>query len=541
MAQKTIDTPDIELTAEAALILCPLEEPHPEHTAVRFGGLPRLPKGTEWPEHITPETEWTSENRLRLHFFAEIDLAGIPRRLELPEESLPFVAKPSTGTLSIFLPLMGDCLHGCDPVVLYFPQSPKELPERAAPEDLDEIGPDSEYDALYVDEEALIHPKLLPPQSVQAIPYRTWRADQSWFKKYRALSLERQAAYKQLSVKEQRRLSRSSEKPDTPEQRAFDAAWQDYYAALQAGTDRNRREVRGAIKPFLRKRPSSPKPVLDRTFTKHLSGNYHSDLHDGYLTWGFLYALSQSFSLRLLNDFHEASTEAFKVQKGWLERVRTNGLRKRCERGLSKVKSLIRQPNDELPVPTEDLSSNLLPDAQLIHWLEMSHSASDGALPNQIKRKLIDFLNSIVVEGEEAEATAKLKLLENHTHYLTTGMLFDSVHSSVNDAFDEVKRLGLVIKPKKEPIKPVASAATCDVPKSAVGVRLEDYPIQMFGVGDQIQQGRDTNADAVLLFQISDQFGTAVNLRGCLLQIWISKEDLAAGRFDRTWSELEMS
>ena len=61
----------------------------------------------------------------------------------------------------------------------------------------------------------------------------------------------------------------------------------------------------------------------------------------------------------------------------------------------------------------------------------------------------------------------------------------------------------------------------------------------MFGFGECWQHAtRDHHSD-VLLMQIESVGGVIVN--DGIVQVWISHEDLAAGRFEKTFTTMEMS
>jgi hypothetical protein len=66
-------------------------------------------------------------------------------------------------------------------------------------------------------------------------------------------------------------------------------------------------------------------------------------------------------------------------------------------------------------------------------------------------------------------------------------------------------------------------------------------PFQMFGVGDNLQGAVAKQADKILLFQLGSNFGHALHLGDCAVQIWITPEDLASARFDRVTTTVAMS
>ena len=66
-------------------------------------------------------------------------------------------------------------------------------------------------------------------------------------------------------------------------------------------------------------------------------------------------------------------------------------------------------------------------------------------------------------------------------------------------------------------------------------------PLQMFGYGYNLQNAAVEHIDDVLLLQLGDAFGTAIDFsgQGAVLQLWVSPEDLAAGRFYAVTATLE--
>ncbi|NNE87532.1 MAG: DUF1963 domain-containing protein [Silicimonas sp.] len=69
----------------------------------------------------------------------------------------------------------------------------------------------------------------------------------------------------------------------------------------------------------------------------------------------------------------------------------------------------------------------------------------------------------------------------------------------------------------------------------------ETRQLQMVGLGYVIQSAPIDHEDKVLLLQVSNACGVNFGGYDMILQEWITYEDLAAGRFDRTISTLDMS
>ena len=80
-------------------------------------------------------------------------------------------------------------------------------------------------------------------------------------------------------------------------------------------------------------------------------------------------------------------------------------------------------------------------------------------------------------------------------------------------------------------------------PKHEPGFSLGIMPLQMFGLGFEIQSSVTDHADDVLLFQIGDSFGLPLENIGpdMVIHLWIKPEDLAAGRFENVVMTMDMT
>jgi len=117
------------------------------------------------------------------------------------------------------------------------------------------------------------------------------------------------------------------------------------------------------------------------------------------------------------------------------------------------------------------------------------------------------------------------------------------------DQIAAVLSAGLELTLNEQQINPQPSAAQSDwdryvaqstrVPPSEHAIDHEwrfcwDYrQIQMFGYGDNVQDAGERMEGKIMLLQVGDKFGTPLKLADVAIQLWISPEDLAAGRFDR--------
>ena len=150
-------------------VLRPTYPPTPEEFAqpTYFGGHPELPSDAEWPR---------TENGTPMMFLAQVDLADLPRDLNLPEENLPELDQlPRTGRLWFFAELAewGAYEEAPDGIRVLFDPAPRGLAKRSPPEDLTGHYQDN---LLYVWDEDQFperRPKSCPHVPVRAVPYRS--------------------------------------------------------------------------------------------------------------------------------------------------------------------------------------------------------------------------------------------------------------------------------------------------------------------------------------------------------------------------------
>lgn len=138
---------------------------------IRFGGKPRLPRGTDWPSHVSEI--YGEERQVVDHFIAEIDFSRLPRSVD--GQKLPDM--PSRGLLSLFLPLDADRMYAPELDVdgIFWTGDEAELIEVDPPEDLPTL---LTHDYLsHIHEDGIVGGgKLLVRQVAEAWPFQSARA-----------------------------------------------------------------------------------------------------------------------------------------------------------------------------------------------------------------------------------------------------------------------------------------------------------------------------------------------------------------------------
>ena len=77
-----------------------------------------------------------------MHFFAQVDLAELPRSMEQADQTFEMPMFPESGTLFFFLPLEADMIFQDGASVVFTPDAVADVPERLPPEDTPRIEED---------------------------------------------------------------------------------------------------------------------------------------------------------------------------------------------------------------------------------------------------------------------------------------------------------------------------------------------------------------------------------------------------------------
>ncbi|MEM1276698.1 MAG: DUF1963 domain-containing protein [Pseudomonadota bacterium] len=132
-----------------------------------FGGHPELPRALDWPR---------MQNGTPMMFLAQVDLADLPRDLNLPEENLPELdLLPRSGRLWFFAELAEWSAYEEDPdgIRVLFDPAPRDLARRMPPEDLTGHYQDNLLHVWDEDHFPDRRPKACPHVPIKAVPYRS--------------------------------------------------------------------------------------------------------------------------------------------------------------------------------------------------------------------------------------------------------------------------------------------------------------------------------------------------------------------------------
>ena len=116
---------DPQLVLAPAVLMRPVMDCEASaETPFKMGGNPQLPPAIDWP---------VSDFGVPLHFYAQVDFAHLPRRLEVNNHSFDMPAFPTRGTLFIFHALADTAIFETAPVLIFTPDDVSALPERTPP------------------------------------------------------------------------------------------------------------------------------------------------------------------------------------------------------------------------------------------------------------------------------------------------------------------------------------------------------------------------------------------------------------------------
>lgn len=498
---------DMSLPREAALLIRPLPaalttgaEP------IRFGGCPRLPEDFDWP---------CREDGYADHFFAEIDLA----KLAAAAGSHPVPAFPTHGTLFVFLPLALDGIFDRQKaLVLHTDQDVSKTPERTPPETLPN---------LHADEHGLIHAdgtthggRALVRQVAEALPFQSARAVNPL-----AVNMADAGGADVNAWREAHRLHQA-------------ALLKTYASARAMPPD--------PTIPPRAERPDGSRAVKDRVpdgFTK-----YRFEFEGHHLDWEFIFDWAQEFyrqcfsiTIDHLRDMIDDGNSQWLVPR-FIKRFK----RKRAAHNKRRY-GQGRKPwfwTFDDPVPRHETF-----DWQARRWLSLSQFAT-GHPPDRFLTAFCDMQEEILrhaneVDQDDYRLGPRIGMLDS----LVRGHDKHSGYTKVaaQDAFKHASKRAAQRYAAKSAELPQATrwdsrVVRAATPSAETGFSLGIMPLQMFGLGFEIQSAVSEHAEDVLLLQIGDSFGLPLQIGpDMILQLWITPEDLAAGRFDQVEMTLDMT
>ena len=440
-----------------------------------------MPKHLKWPEGY--------------HFFAQIDLASLPHDVTQNGVQLDLPQMSRSGTLFIFLPLSGEHLYTANAVVRYSPEATRDLPERRPPEDT----PAMDWDSHFVDERLVSSCGTMLPR--------------------RHVSVEGFLSHSNVNPYPSDNTPVERHKAEMRYAEALAPYGIDYYVGSEF-------PFPDAIKttPF----PSRLKAVSDRAAR---SGNKLLDRSYDW-TWQSILDVSQIVAAGFYDlAIREVADDAPTGLEGWISRKFTAKMKAQ--------KAAILTGNHSVPTtfwhrfrfksggpPTAD---NFI-DTQFEDWVANARINQDKPLTKEHEIAFQRLLKS-VHENRHLDGPVQLSKLERMwyhkvQHWDIWSVLADALKDDVNPEVSSLQGRQ----------SSIAQAINAVSEKTA---RKNVSRLQMFGFGECWQHAaRDHHSD-VLLMQIESVGGVIVN--DGIVQVWISHEDLAAGRFEKTFTTMEMS
>ncbi|MDJ0994568.1 MAG: DUF1963 domain-containing protein [Dinoroseobacter sp.] len=482
---------ETELSLETALLLRPLprsmwngDEP------MRFGGKPRLPQDVAWPRDETGHP---------LHFIVEIDLSRLPR----DAAGYPTPDLLAQGSLFLFLPLDFDRLYSEKPGRLVFtPDDVSTLPECDPPSDLGDIGT---MDPNHVHEDGTTEDgRLLVRQKAEVLQFRSERA-------INRLAEPDGGAWKRANQRHQAAVLQALK-----EARTF------------PGDDPEK------LAPFL-KIPLSFRQYLHRLRARHLD-------------WEFIFDWSKDFFERCQ---HETLGHLYDMQKAGVQPKRVAWAIRSIQKTLDKVGGARfaqgRKPNFYNFFAPVSVARAF--DWQARRWMALSRFRT-GALSPETLDLFVDMLIEIDRRANQKdEAGEPLGLRAGLLYYRVKGhgLRSDWTRTMARNALRHACDRAVTREPQQaEGVSKdeLWDRRIVEAQNQLVGSKAsrEVMPFQMFGLGYDYGSLHPKRDDDVLLFQFGEGFGLPLETgQDPVLQIWIKRDDLAAGRFDRVDYTLDMS
>ena len=484
-----------DLPREAALLIRPLpgvmltgDEP------IAFGGKPQLPPYLDWPRENRGEPE---------HFFAQIDLDRL--RCAAGQHAIPEL--PETGTIFVFLPLTNDGLYdSLAASVLYADEDVAGLPKRDPPEDLADL---LEYKQSY------IHPdgttdggQLLVRQWAEVIPFQSERA------------------VNPLAVN----MAEAAGEIVSP--------WK----------DAQQRHEHGLANALAGARPFPPPPehvdgmedLTNRIPSQFTRRNWM--FKPQHLDWEFIfdwakefYRLCYSLSVKHFREMQQAGNTQWMVPR-FIRRYERK--RKDLNKRLygTGQRPIFWTFEDPIAVK-EDF------DWQAKRWLALSQFETGHPSPHLLNA-FVDMLVEVRRHYDETDdegyhLLTRIGMLDNlikghdkHAGWTLTEAQAAFRKASENAAAREEARFNAMPQDTRWDSRVIQSQP--EPPSDGHRFNLGTMPLQMFGLGFEIQSAVSDHARDVLLLQIGDSFGLPLEIGpDMILQLWINPDDLAEGRFDR--------
>ena len=500
--------PDNAIAAPAVILRPMLATQSMKANTSFIGGMPCLPDIYDWPTYGPEDTAY--------HFFAQIDLSALPRELLVSGKSWPMPDFPKFGFLLVFLPLQGDMIDICPPVILFY-EDLRHCPALPPPHDVPKLREDD-----FVDLDAVSECRqMFRQQALSFIPC--------------------------MSV---RPLMPYSDEIAVPATSHLHDAVREAHPKVVL-----RKPQPGADKAIFLAERSNEHLNLARlpTYLQNASGASDAANHS-ISKWSDVFEFSRHFLIALID-------EALRVGRGKVS-AGIGGLKmKKAVDGFEALKSQIIDVtlDEDATVPELipahlgtfhrfmsklhrgiNLASAELLDVDAIRWMEIAKEQSRlMTLPETIE--FAQFLQRIDTLAN-AKKTARLRFLNGASGVTVKhGKLRQAAVKAWSVVRNNAQQqyIGPTLENGAEPVTEasirwqakVATQTQSDDTTLFGGSHLQ--PLQMFGYGELVQTAEYDNRDKVMLLRLGNQFGTGIDFGDVAIQIWISHGDLKHKRFDR--------
>lgn len=446
-----------------------------------FGGAPRLPENLQWPAAC--------------HFFAQIDLGSLPHdvtqngvRRDLPQFN-------RRGTLFVFLPLQGDYLYDQNAVILYSPEDTRDLPERTP----SKTTPVIDDEAQFVDYRQVSRcGRMLPRKHAKPEGF---------------------LSHSNINPFETENTPAARHKAESAYAEALAPYGIDYYV--------------GADFPFAEAMKTTPFTPRRQALTECAARSGPLFLEPSYeWTWQSIFDLSKTvaagcFDLAIAEVAEDAPTgrDGRISQKfvAKMEAKRTAMLGGNIF-GPTSFWQRFRFGSGGLP------RSGGMVDDQFEDWVAVARINKNKPLTNEVRTAFRKLLEDVYDKRYDSRR-AKMMVLERMRHHRVREWdIWSALEAALNGDPDERAIAEEANLSKLE--QHIRDLAT----KRAKDRRTT---IQMFGFGECWHHAALDHQGVILLMQV-EEFGS-VKITDGTLQLWITQEDLAAGRFEKTFSTMEMS
>ena len=392
---------------------------------------------------------------------------------------------PDSGRLFIFLSLNQDLIwNEGRPLAIFAPDATDTTPERQPPDALPQLDPNEAY---------VFHPEQVAPDG-------------------RSLKQGYMAARPFLSARAENPLLRNMDRAVLPDEEVFarDLAYAKQLRALGIDYPLPIPEPAAKKEPFFHDIPETFRGFFDR-------GVFQFD-------WPYIFEVAK------MTYAHCQQLPVDELERWIFHGDDQPRYRKLIRSFEEKKEEILAQQLGDKPGLWERISCDHAPaatlrvDVQLQRWMGYARLKRNKG-PMSMADKLA-FVELLKLVESKARAGGEVNL-ESLRHFKEHRVRNDYVRKDMARAFHHTAHALHALHPDRSP-DPQNDYGEAD--------RMARN-VQMFGAGYLLQHAAVEHEDKVLLFQFSDAGGAF--FEDGIIQMWITHEDLSAGRFDRVITTME--